>query len=51
MQINDFAARVGNEGSDHESEVEELEEDTKIMAEASEEPQFGPDHSMFDEAS
>ncbi len=31
---NDFAARVGNEGSDHESEAEELEEDTEIMDEA-----------------
>jgi hypothetical protein len=48
---NDFATRVGNEGSNHESEAEELEEDTKIMAEAFKEPKFGPDHSMFDEAS
>jgi len=46
---NDFAARVGNEGSDHESE--ELEEDTRIMAEAFEEPQFGSNHSMFNETS
>jgi hypothetical protein len=48
---NDFATRVGNEGSDHESEAKELEKDTRIMAEASEEPQFGLDHYMFDEAS
>jgi hypothetical protein len=48
---NDFAAKVGNEGSDHENEVAELEEDTKIMAEAFEEPQFGLGRSMFDEPS
>jgi len=49
MQI--LQARVGIEGSDHESEAKELEEDTGIMAKAFEKPQFGPDHSMFDEAS
>jgi hypothetical protein len=48
---NDLATRVGIEGLDHESEAKELEDDTKIMAEASEKPQFGPNHSMFDEAS
>jgi hypothetical protein len=46
-----FAARVGNERSNREIEAEELEEDIEIMAEAFEEPQFGPDHSMFNETS
>lgn len=45
------ATRVRNEGLDHEKEVEKLEEDIAIMVEAPEEPQFGPNHSMFNEAS